>query len=127
MGFAALPNQLHRKSVKKGFDFTLMVAGLRVWEGGLARGPQETLVVPLSDQVGLSCLQGSQAWENPPSSTACFSPTSMRIGKSQKPVVRPPPTPPPPPRCPCHGALQALSPPPLMSPDCTLPFQLGHP
>lgn len=27
MGFATLPNQLHRKSVKKGFDFTLMVAG----------------------------------------------------------------------------------------------------
>lgn len=34
MGFAALPNQLHRKSVKKGFDFTLMVAGL----GGFWRG-----------------------------------------------------------------------------------------
>uniref|UniRef100_A0A3Q2CCR1 Septin-type G domain-containing protein n=1 Tax=Cyprinodon variegatus TaxID=28743 RepID=A0A3Q2CCR1_CYPVA len=27
VGFATLPNQLHRKSVKKGFDFTLMVAG----------------------------------------------------------------------------------------------------
>lgn len=27
MGFANLPNQVHRKSVKKGFDFTLMVAG----------------------------------------------------------------------------------------------------
>lgn len=27
MGFATLPNQVHRKSVKKGFDFTLMVAG----------------------------------------------------------------------------------------------------
>ncbi|KAF3848510.1 hypothetical protein F7725_015007 [Dissostichus mawsoni] len=26
VGFASLPNQLHRKSVKKGFDFTLMVA-----------------------------------------------------------------------------------------------------
>lgn len=40
VGFAALPNQLHRKSVKKGFDFTLMVAGLwalerfRVYSGG---------------------------------------------------------------------------------------------
>lgn len=32
VGFAALPNQLHRKSVKKGFDFTLMVAGLWVLE-----------------------------------------------------------------------------------------------
>lgn len=27
VGFATLPNQVHRKSVKKGFDFTLMVAG----------------------------------------------------------------------------------------------------
>uniref|UniRef100_A0A2K6DMV2 Septin n=1 Tax=Macaca nemestrina TaxID=9545 RepID=A0A2K6DMV2_MACNE len=33
VGFAALPNQLHRKSVKKGFDFTLMVAG----ESGLGK------------------------------------------------------------------------------------------
>lgn len=32
MGFATLPNQVHRKSVKKGFDFTLMVAG-RAGEG----------------------------------------------------------------------------------------------
>uniref|UniRef100_A0A8C5M7P4 Septin 5 n=1 Tax=Leptobrachium leishanense TaxID=445787 RepID=A0A8C5M7P4_9ANUR len=29
VGFATLPNQVHRKSVKKGFDFTLMVAGER--------------------------------------------------------------------------------------------------
>ncbi|TRY59451.1 hypothetical protein DNTS_002176 [Danionella cerebrum] len=28
VGFATLPNQVHRKSVKKGFDFTLMVADL---------------------------------------------------------------------------------------------------
>jgi hypothetical protein len=27
VGFANLPNQVHRKSVKKGFEFTLMVAG----------------------------------------------------------------------------------------------------
>ncbi|KAJ4923357.1 hypothetical protein JOQ06_029571 [Pogonophryne albipinna] len=33
VGFASLPNQLHRKSVKKGFDFTLMVAG----ESGLGK------------------------------------------------------------------------------------------
>lgn len=31
VGFATLPNQVHRKSVKKGFDFTLMVAG--EWAG----------------------------------------------------------------------------------------------
>ncbi|XP_029468805.1 septin-4-like isoform X4 [Rhinatrema bivittatum] len=33
VGFATLPNQVHRKSVKKGFEFTLMVAG----ESGLGK------------------------------------------------------------------------------------------
>ena len=27
VGFSNLPNQYHRKSVKKGFEFTLMVVG----------------------------------------------------------------------------------------------------
>ena len=27
VGFANLPNQVHRKSVKKGFEFTLMAVG----------------------------------------------------------------------------------------------------
>ena len=27
VGFANLPNQVHRKSVKKGFNFTVMVVG----------------------------------------------------------------------------------------------------
>lgn len=27
VGFANLPNQVYRKAVKKGFDFTLMVVG----------------------------------------------------------------------------------------------------
>ena len=27
IGFANLPNQVHRKSVKRGFEFTLMVVG----------------------------------------------------------------------------------------------------
>lgn len=39
MGFATLPNQVHRKSVKKGFDFTLMVAGT----SRLLMGTAETL------------------------------------------------------------------------------------
>lgn len=34
VGFATLPNQVHRKSVKKGFDFTLMVAGETAMDGG---------------------------------------------------------------------------------------------
>lgn len=33
IGFAALPEQIHRKSVKRGFDFTLMVVG----ESGLGK------------------------------------------------------------------------------------------
>merc|ERR1712212_487027 len=33
IGFANLPNQVHRKSVKKGFEFTLMVVG----ESGLGK------------------------------------------------------------------------------------------
>ncbi|XP_069507744.1 septin-1-like isoform X1 [Ambystoma mexicanum] len=33
VGFCTLPNQVHRKSVKKGFDFTLLVAG----ESGLGK------------------------------------------------------------------------------------------
>ncbi|KAF9956479.1 hypothetical protein BGZ72_002758, partial [Mortierella alpina] len=33
VGFANLPNQVHRKSVKKGFNFTVMVVG----ESGLGK------------------------------------------------------------------------------------------
>lgn len=33
IGFATLPEQVHRKSVKRGFDFTLMVVG----ESGLGK------------------------------------------------------------------------------------------
>lgn len=32
VGFANLPNQVHRKSVKKGFEFTLMVVGECVFQ-----------------------------------------------------------------------------------------------
>ena len=28
VGFSDLPNQIHRKTVKKGFEFTLMVVGM---------------------------------------------------------------------------------------------------
>ena len=41
VGFANLPNQVHRKSVKKGFEFTLMVVG-------------ECMVASLSDSATLS-------------------------------------------------------------------------
>ena len=33
MGFSSLPEQVHRKSLKKGFEFTLMVVG----ESGLGK------------------------------------------------------------------------------------------
>ena len=33
IGFASLPDQIHRKTIKKGFEFTLMVAG----ESGLGK------------------------------------------------------------------------------------------
>ncbi|KAK2095665.1 Septin-2 [Saguinus oedipus] len=36
VGVANLPNQVHRKSVKKGFEFTLMVVG----ESGLGKSTQ---------------------------------------------------------------------------------------
>uniref|UniRef100_A0A6I8PTP5 Septin 5 n=1 Tax=Xenopus tropicalis TaxID=8364 RepID=A0A6I8PTP5_XENTR len=40
VGFANLPNQVHRKSVKKGFEFTLMVVG------NLVMGPATPLNLP---------------------------------------------------------------------------------
>lgn len=49
VGFATLPNQVHRKSVKKGFDFTLMVAGT----GGPDPAPD-----PKSHGRGVSTLPG---------------------------------------------------------------------
>lgn len=55
VGFAALPNQLHRKSVKKGFDFTLMVAGLEVLETDLGvEVSSEDPGCPLISSVALS-------------------------------------------------------------------------
>lgn len=42
MGFATLPNQVHRKSVKKGFDFTLMVAGTGLEPGPGGADPSRT-------------------------------------------------------------------------------------
>lgn len=78
VGFATLPNQVHRKSVKKGFDFTLMVAGT----GGAEPGPGVliplwipntlawggwTLAAPL---IFVLLSQGNPGWASPPWSTA---------------------------------------------------------
>lgn len=52
MGFATLPNQVHRKSVKKGFDFTLMVAG-RKGQGRARQGVfQEELMCVSEEHTG---------------------------------------------------------------------------
>lgn len=45
MGFANLPNQVYRKSVKRGFEFTLMVVGK--WKASFHL-LQASLHVPLS-------------------------------------------------------------------------------
>ncbi|XP_070572209.1 septin-2-like [Ptychodera flava] len=54
VGFANLPNQVHRKSVKKGFEFTLMVVG----ESGLGKS---TLVnsLFLTDLYPERCIPGA--------------------------------------------------------------------
>jgi septin 7 len=54
VGFANLPNQVHRKSVRKGFQFTAMVVG--TWP---LRLPQ--LATCISTNV---TLQASQVWES---------------------------------------------------------------
>lgn len=54
VGFATLPNQVHRKSVKKGFDFTLMVAGTG-WSGGMTEpgtGDSDPTLDPKSCGLG---------------------------------------------------------------------------
>lgn len=49
MGFATLPNQVHRKSVKKGFDFTLMVAG-RMGQGWAGQGLFQVELMCVSEE-----------------------------------------------------------------------------
>ena len=55
VGFANLPNQVYRKSVKKGFEFTLMVVG--EWRPLLANpGSVSATVAKLSDLPGCCCF-----------------------------------------------------------------------
>lgn len=56
VGFATLPNQVHRKSVKKGFDFTLMVAGETAcgwggWDTQWGRGGNQLPSFPLGAPI----------------------------------------------------------------------------
>ena len=44
LGFHNLPFLAHRKSVKKGFEFTLMVVGKRVYRLGVAELPVRAVI-----------------------------------------------------------------------------------
>src|SRR6266487_147446 len=57
LGFANLPNQVHRKSVKKGFEFTLMVVG----ESGLGKS---TLIKSLFSSSGISGVYAARKQPN---------------------------------------------------------------
>ncbi|XP_041757180.1 septin-5 isoform X1 [Coregonus clupeaformis] len=76
VGFATLPNQVHRKSVKKGFDFTLMVAG----ESGMGKS---TLVnsLFLTDLYKDRKLLNAEEVLFPPSLPLAF-PFSERINQT---------------------------------------------
>jgi hypothetical protein len=62
VGFANLPNQVHRKSVRKGFQFTTMVVG--TWRH----------YRPLPRCTPAHPPQASLAWESPRSSTPSLTP-----------------------------------------------------
>lgn len=87
VGFATLPNQVHRKSVKKGFDFTLMVAGTSPLLIGKSEPFWNSPTLFLS---GVLSLKGSPAWESPPWSTVSFSQICTKIGSCSMLKVRPP-------------------------------------
>ena len=38
VGFANLPNQVHKRSIKKGFDFTILVVGTFLFSSSYIRG-----------------------------------------------------------------------------------------
>jgi hypothetical protein len=53
VGFANIPNQVHRKALKQGFDFTLMVVG--EWLRWLVAGREEE-----STKISLDCSVGGK-------------------------------------------------------------------
>jgi septin 7 len=55
VGFANLPNQIFRKSVKKGFEFTLMVVGKYMGRVALAKGSNKHSLVSKRKHISL-CL-----------------------------------------------------------------------
>lgn len=65
VGFANLPNQWHRKSVRKGFSFNVMVVG--------------RLCHTVPGNHNTKVTQASQDWENPPSSILSSTPLSTHL------------------------------------------------
>lgn len=55
VGFANLPNQVHRKSVRKGFQFTAMVVGLSLFTSGFPFWPH-----PIHRRVGSGQVHSHQ-------------------------------------------------------------------
>jgi hypothetical protein len=65
VGFANLPNQVHRKSVRKGFQFTVMVVGTA----------RSSFCWPFLSMLSYS--QVNLAWESQPWSTPSSTPSSI--------------------------------------------------
>ena len=91
IGFANLPNQIHREVTSRGFDFTLMVVGTlplqelwRSWGGGCL-----VLFVGSLLPIGplFPIVQGALAWASPRSSTRCLPPTFMKKAMTTLPQV----------------------------------------
>lgn len=81
MGFATLPNQVHRKSVKKGFDFTLMVAG----RGTPEASPSSPLKGPLgTGALGQAVGEAERLRMLPPTAGAELTCTLGESGQRRK-------------------------------------------
>ena len=71
VGFANLPNQWHRKSVRKGFNFNVMVVGME---------PQNDVCVKACQLNGLQVnrASGNRRWSTPFSTLPCTLRKSAR-------------------------------------------------
>lgn len=76
VGFANLPNQVHRKSVRKGFQFTAMVVG--TW----------TVTVTRLTRSCSFTFQGNPDWVNPRSSIHCSTQPSILRRKRYPPAQK---------------------------------------